>query len=132
MFSYQIYKTMNNLTKHMEHDNDKHDVFTKQQFKLRDLLEETLVIILEQKLIKIKSIELYTNGNNTATVALNDTFYVFIIWNSDDEHFEFAGLKGVIVTSVRLAMILLSPKIVNGIYEERDEPKKTKKRKKEK
>lgn len=123
---------MNNLTKHMEHDNDKHDVFTKQQFKLRDLLEETLVIILEQKLIKIKSIELYTNGNNTATVALNDTFYVFIIWNSDDEHFEFAGLKGVIVTSVRLAMILLSPKIVNGIYEERDEPKKTKKRKKEK
>ena len=132
MFSYQIYSINNNLTKHMEYDNNKHDIFIKQQFKLRDLVEETLVIILEQKLIKMKSIELYTNGNNTATVAINDTFYVFIVWNSDDERFEFADLKGVIVTSVRLAMLLLSPKIVNGEYEACDEPKKTKKRKKEK
>lgn len=130
MFSYQIYSINNNLAKHMEYDNDKHDIFIKQQFKLRDLLEETLSIILEQKLIKMKSIELYTNGNNTATVAINDTFYVFIIWNSVDEQFEFTDLKGVIVTSVRLAMLLLSPKIVNGAYEECDEPKKTKKRKK--
>lgn len=59
MFGYKVYRAFDGLIKHdMMYNDDKSNVFVKNRFDLRDLIEETLSLIAKENILKIESIEL--------------------------------------------------------------------------
>ena len=120
MFGYKIYRATDGLIKHdMWYDDDKNSIFVNNKFDLRDLIEETLSLIVKEKLIKFRSIELSELHGGKASVTVNGSTTVMIEWNSDREQFEILPLKDTVVSPVRLYMLLLSPMFVTGDYNEK-------------
>lgn len=121
MFNYRVYRAKDGLIKHeMLYDEDKNNIFVKNKFDLRDLIEETLSLIVKEKLIIFRSIELSELHGGKASVTVNGSTTVMIEWNSDREQFEILPLKDAVVSPVRLYMLLLSPTFVTGDYNEKE------------
>lgn len=121
MFGYKVYREVDGLIKHeMLYDADKNNIFVKNKFDLRDLIEETLSLIVKEKRITFRSIELSELHGGKASVTVNGSTTVMIEWNSDREQFEIFPLKDAVVSPVRLYMLLLSPTFVIGDYNEKE------------
>ena len=72
MFGYKVYRAFDGLIKHdMMYNDDKSNVFVKNRFDLRDLIEETLSLIAKENILKIESIELAEIGSIRASITMN-------------------------------------------------------------
>lgn len=121
MFGYKIYRTTDGLIKHdMWYNDDKNNIFVRNKFNIRDLLEETVTLIVQQKHIKFRSIELSELNGGRASITVNGSVTVMIEWNDDRDEFEIFPLQNVVVSPVRLCMLLLSPTFVIGDYNEKE------------
>lgn len=121
MFGYRVNREVDGLIKHeMLYYEDKNSIFVKNKFDLRDLIEETLSLIVKEKRITFRSIELSELHGGKASVTVNGSTTVMIEWNSDREQFEIFPLKDAVVSPVRLYMLLLSPTFVIGDYNEKE------------
>ena len=121
MFGYKIYRTTDGLIKHdMWYNNDKNNIFVRNKFNIRDLLEETVTLIVQQKLIKFRSIELSELNGGRASITVNGSATVMIEWNNDRDEFEILQLQNVVVSPVRLCMLMLSPTFIIGDYNEKE------------
>ena len=120
MFNYRVYRDKDCFIKHeMGYDDDKNSIFIKNKFDLRDLIEETLSLIVKEKLITFRSIELSELHGGKASVTVNGSTTVMIEWDSDREQFEILPLKDTVVSPIRLYILLLSPTFVIGDYNEK-------------
>lgn len=121
MFGYKIYIATDGLIKHdMWYNDDKNNIFVRNKFNIRDLLEETVTLIVQQKHIKFRSIELSELNGGRASITVNGSVTVMIEWNNDRDEFEIFPLQNVVVSPVRLCMLLLSPTFVIGDYNEKE------------
>lgn len=121
MFGYKIYRATDGLIKHdMWYDDDKNNIFIRNKFNIRDLLEETVTLIVQQKRIKFRSIELSELNDGKASITVNGSVTVMIEWNDDRDVFEIFPLQNVVVSPVRLYMLMLSPTFVIGDYNEKE------------
>ena len=121
MFGYKIYRTTDGLIKHdMWYNDDKNNIFVRNKFNIRDLLEETVTLIVQQKHIKFRSIELFELNGGRASITVNGSVTVMIEWNDDRDEFEIFPLQNVVVSPVRLCMLLLSPTFILGDYDEKE------------
>ena len=121
MFGYKIYRATDGLIKHdMWYDDDKNNIFVKNKFNIRDLLEETVTLIVQQKRIKFRSIELSELNGGKASITVNGSVTVMIEWNDDRDEFEIFPLQKMVVSPVRLCMLLLSPTFILGDYDEKE------------
>ena len=122
MFGYKIYRASDGLIKHdMWYDDDKNNIFVRNKFNIRDLLEETVTLIVQQKRIKFRSIELSELNGGKASITVNGSATIMIEWNNDRDEFEIFPLQKMVVSPVRLCMIMLSPTFVIGDYDEKEE-----------
>lgn len=122
MFGYRVYRAPDGLIKHdMWYDNDQHNIFVKNRFDLRDLIEETISLIVKHKLVNFKSIELSEMSRGRASITVNGYVTVNIEYNDDSDQFNIELLDGVVVSPIRLCMLLLSPKIVIGDFDKKEE-----------
>lgn len=120
MFGYKIYRTTDGLIKHdMWYNDDKNNIFVRNKFNIRDLLEETVTLIVQQKHIKFRSIELSELNGGRASITVNGSVTVMIEWNDDRDEFEIFPLQKMVVSPVRLCMLMLSPTFVIGDYDEK-------------
>ena len=125
MFGYKIYRATDGLIKHdMWYDDNKNNIFVRNKFDIRDLLEETVTLIVQQKRIKFRSIELSELNGGKASITVNGSVTVMIEWNDDRDEFEIFPLQNVVVSPVRLCMLMLSPTFVIGYYDEKEKEKK--------
>lgn len=121
MFGYKIYRATDGLIKHdMWYDDDKNNIFVRNKFNIRDLLEETVTLIVQQKRIKFKSIELSELNGGKASTTVNGSVTVMIEWNDDRDEFEIFPLQKMVVSPVRLCMLMLSPTFVIGDYNKKE------------
>lgn len=121
MFGYKVYRAFDGLIKHdMMYNDDKSNVFVKNRFDLRDLIEETLSLIAKENILKIESIELAEIGSIRASITMNGYVTVNIKYNKDADQFELEALKGAVISPVRLYMLLLSPIFVTGKYNKKE------------
>ena len=121
MFGYKIYRATDGLIKHdMWYDDDKNNIFVRNKFNIRDLLEETVTLIVQQKHIKFRSIELSELNGGRASITVNGSVTVMIEWNDDRDEFEIFPLQNVVVSPVRLCMLMLSPTFIIGDYNEKE------------
>lgn len=121
MFGYKIYRATDGLIKHdMWYDDDKNNIFVRNKFNIRDLLEETVTLIVQQKRIKFRSIELSELNGGKASITVNDSVTIMIEWNDDRDEFEIFPLQKMVVSPVRLCMLMLSPTFVIGDYNEKE------------
>lgn len=121
MFGYKVYRAFDGLIKHdMMYNDDKSNVFVKNRFDLRDLIEETLSLIAKENILKIESIELAEIGSIRASITMNGYVTVNIKYNEDADQFELEALKGAVISPVRLYMLLLSPIFVTGKYNKKE------------
>lgn len=121
MFRYKVYKDKDGFIKHdMWYDNDKNNIFVKNKFDLRDLIEETISLIVKQKRINFKSIKLSELHGGKASITVNGVVTTVIEWNADKDQFEISLLKDVVVSPIRLCMLLLSPTLVIGSYNDEE------------
>lgn len=121
MFGYKIYRTTDGLIKHdMWYNDDKNNIFVRNKFNIRDLLEETVTLIVQQKHIKFRSIELSELNGGRASITVNGSVTVMIEWNDDRDEFEIFPLQKMVVSPVRLCMLMLSPTFVIGDYDEKE------------
>lgn len=121
MFGYKIYRAKDGSIKHeMWYNDDKNNIFVRNKFNIRDLLEETVTLIVQQKRIKFRSIELSELNGGKASVTVNGSVTVMIEWNDDRDEFEISPLQKMVVSPVRLCMLLLSPTFVIGYYNEKE------------
>ena len=121
MFGYKIYRAVDGLIKHdMWYNDDKNSIFVRNKFNIRDLLEETVTLIVQQKHIKFRSIELSELNGGRASITVNGSVTVMIEWNDDRDEFEIFPLQNVVVSPVRLCMLLLSPTFILGDYDEKE------------
>ena len=121
MFGYKIYRATDGLIKHdMWYDDDKNNVFVRNKFNIRDLLEETVTLIVQQKCIKFRSIELSELNGGKASITVNGSVTVMIEWNDDRDEFEIFPLQKMVVSPVRLCMLMLSPTFIIGDYNEKE------------
>ena len=121
MFNYRVYRATDGFIKHeMWYDDDKNSIFVRNKFDLRDLIEETVTLIVRQKRIKFRSIELSEITGGKASVMVNGSTTVMIEWNDDKDQFEILALENVVVSPIRLCMLLLSPTFVTGGYDEKE------------
>lgn len=121
MFGYKIYRATDGLIKHdMWYDDDKNNIFVRNKFNIRDLLEETVTLIVQQKRIKFRSIELSELTGGKASITVNGSVTVMIEWNDDRDEFEIFPLQKMVVSPVRLCMLMLSPTFVIGYYDEKE------------
>lgn len=121
MFGYKVYRAFDGLIKHdMMHNDDKSNVFVKNRFDLRDLIEETLSLIAKENILKIESIELAEIGSIRASITMNGYVTVNIKYNEAADQFELEALKSVVISPVRLYMLLLSPIFVTGKYNKKE------------
>lgn len=121
MFGYKIYRATDGLIKHdMWYNDDKNNIFVRNKFNIRDLLEETVTLIVQQKHIKFRSIELSELNGGRASITVNGSVTVMIEWNDDRDEFEIFPLQKMVVSPVRLCMLMLSPTFVIGDYDEKE------------
>ncbi len=121
MFGYKIYRATDGLIKHdMWYDDNKNNIFVRNKFNIRDLLEETVTLIVQQKRIKFRSIELSELNGGKASITVNGSVTVMIEWNDDMDEFEIFPLQKMVVSPVRLCMLMLSPTFVIGDYNEKE------------
>lgn len=121
MFGYKIYRATDGLIKHdMWYEDDKGNIFVNNRFDLRDLVEETLALIVKQERIKFRSIELAQIGSIRGTVTINGYVTVNIEYNENADRFEIRNLKGVVASPMMLSSLLLSPTFVTGDYDEKE------------
>lgn len=121
MFGYKIYRTTDGLIKHdMWYNDDKNNIFVRNKFNIRDLLEETVTLIVQQKHIKFRSIELSELNGGRASITVNGSVTVMIEWDNDRDEFEIFPLQKMVVSPVRLCMLLLSPTFILGDYDEKE------------
>lgn len=121
MFEYRVYRAKDGSIKHeMWYDDDKNNIFVRNKFNIRDLLEETVTLIVQQKRIKFRSIELSELNGGKASITVNESVTVMIEWNDDRDEFEIFPLQNVVVSPVRLCMLMLSPTFVIGDYDEKE------------
>lgn len=121
MFEYRVYRAKDGFIKHeMWYDDDKNNIFVRNKFNIRDLLEETVTLIVQQKRIKFRSIELSELNSGKASITVNGSVTVMIEWNDDRDEFEIFPLQKMIVSPVRLCMLMLSPTFVIGYYDEKE------------
>lgn len=121
MFGYKIYRATDGLIKHdMWYNDDKNNIFVRNKFNIRDLLEETVTLIVQQKHIKFRSIELSELNGGRASITVNGSVTVMIEWNDDRDEFEIFPLQKMVVSPVRLCMLMLSPTFVIGDYNEKE------------
>jgi hypothetical protein len=121
MFGYKIYRTTDGLIKHdMWYNDDKNNIFVRNKFNIRDLLEETVTLIVQQKHIKFRSIELSELNGGRASITVNGSVTVMIEWNNDRDEFEIFPLQNMVVSPVRLCMLMLSPTFILGDYDEKE------------
>ena len=121
MFGYKIYRATDGLIKHdMWYDDDKNNIFVRNKFNIRDLLEETVTLIAQQKRIKFGSIELSELNGGKASITVNGSVTVMIEWNDDRDEFEILPLQKMVVSPVRLCMLMLSPTFVIGYYDNKE------------
>jgi hypothetical protein len=117
MFTYRIYRAADGLIKYeLGFTDDKSDVFVKNRFDLRELIEETVSLIVKHNRIKFKSIELAKIGSTRASITVNGYVTVNIEYNDNSDQFEIESLKGVVVSPIGLCMLLLSQTFVTGKY----------------
>lgn len=121
MFEYRVYRAKDGSIKHeMWYDDDKNNIFVRNKFNIRDLLEETVTLIVQQKRIKFRSIELSELNGGKASITVNESVTVMIEWNDDRDEFEIFPLQKMVVSPVRLCMLMLSPTFVIGDYNEKE------------
>lgn len=121
MFEYRVYRAKDGSIKHeMCYDDNKNSIFVRNKFNIRDLLEETVTLIVQQKRIKFRSIELSELNGGKASITVNDSVTVMIEWNDDRDEFEIFSLQKMVVSPVRLCMLMLSPTFVIGYYNEKE------------
>lgn len=121
MFEYRVYRAKDGSIKHeMCYDDNKNSIFVRNKFNIRDLLEETVTLIVQQKCIKFRSIELSELNGGKASITVNGSVTVMIEWNNDRDEFEIFPLQNVVVSPVRLCMLMLSPTFVIGDYNEKE------------
>ena len=121
MFKYRVYRAKDGSIKHeMWYDDNKNNIFVRNKFSIRDLLEETVTLIVQQKRIKFISIELSELNGGKASITVNGSVTVMIEWNDDRDEFEIFSLQKMVVSPVRLCMLLLSPTFVIGEYNEKE------------
>lgn len=121
MFGYKIYRTTDGLIKHdMWYNDDKNNIFVRNKFNIRDLLEETVTLIVQQKHIKFRSIELSELNGGRASITVNGSVTVMIEWNDDRDEFEIFPLQKMVISPVRLCMLMLSPTFILGDYDEKE------------
>ena len=121
MLKYRVYRAKDGCFKHeMWYDDNKNNIFVRNKFSIRDLLEETVTLIVQQKRIKFISIELSELNGGKASITVNGSVTVMIEWNDDRDEFEIFSLQKMVVSPVRLCMLLLSPTFVIGEYNEKE------------
>lgn len=121
MFEYRVYRAKDGSIKHeMRYDDDKNNIFVRNKFNIRDLLEETVTLIVQQKRIKFRSIELSELNGGKASITVNESVTVMIEWNDDRDEFEIFPLQKIVVSPVRLCMLMLTPTFVIGDYNEKE------------
>lgn len=121
MFNYRVYRAKDGFIKHeMWYDDDKNSTFVRNKFDLRDLIEETVTLIVRQKRIRFKSIELSELNGGKASITVNGSTTVMIEWNDDKDQFEILSLENVVASPIRLCMLLLSPTFISGDYDEKE------------